>query len=100
MTRTVLRSIARLLGGFPVAVLPFTDDQAEQLMLLDGAAADVKQFWPLERFSVYDILARKEKGDPDEPLDRPASVAELAALLAHMTAVLDVADARGGADAC
>ncbi len=53
----------------------------------------MERFWPLERFSVYGILARYEEGDPDAdaPLDRPAIVAEVAALLTHVTTVLDAA---------
>ena len=72
---------------------PFTHDLAGLLMRLEGAGADVERFWPLERFSVYGVLARYEEGDPDAdaPLDRPAIVAEVAALLTHVTAVLDAA---------
>ncbi len=72
---------------------PFTHDLAGLLMRLQDAAADVERFWPLERFSVYGILARYEEGDPDadEPLDRPAIVAEVAALLTHVSTVLDAA---------
>lgn len=44
---------------------PFTHDLAGLLMRLQDAAADVERFWPLERFSVYGILARYEEGDPD-----------------------------------
>ncbi len=72
---------------------PFTHDLAGLLMRLEDAAADVERFWPLDRFSVYGILARYEEGDPDadESLDRPAIVAEVAALLTHVTTVLDAA---------
>jgi HEPN domain-containing protein len=70
---------------------PFTDDLAGLLMRLEGAGVDVERFWPLERFSVYGILARYEEGDPDAdtPLDRPAIVAEVAALLEHVAGLLD-----------
>lgn len=72
---------------------PFTHDLAGLLMRLEGAGADVERFWPLERFSVYGVLARYDEGDPDAdaPLDRPAIVAEVAALLTHVTTVLDAA---------
>lgn len=72
---------------------PFTLDLAGLLMRLQDAAADVERFWPLERFSVYGILARYEESDPDadEPLDRQAIVAEVAALLTHVATVLDAA---------
>ena len=75
---------------------PFTHDLAGLLVRLEGAAADVERFWPLDRFSVYGILARYEEGDPeaDGPLDRPAIDAEVAALLANVTAGVRAAGER------
>ena len=47
----------------------------------------------MARFTPYAVQARYEEGDPDvdEPLDWPAIVAEVTALLTHVTAVLDAA---------
>ncbi|HYN79001.1 MAG TPA: hypothetical protein VES73_14565 [Lamprocystis sp. (in: g-proteobacteria)] len=71
---------------------PFTHDLAGLLMRLEQAA-DGERFWPPDRFTVYGVLARYEEGDPDAdaPLDRPAIVAEVAALLTHVATVLDAA---------
>lgn len=67
---------------------PFTHDLARLLMLLEGAAVEVEGYWALERLTHYAVAARYEEGDPDadEPLDRPAIVAEVAALLDHVAA--------------
>lgn len=72
---------------------PFTHDLSRLLMLLEGTAANVERFWPLDRFTGYALAARYQEGDPDadEPLDRPGIVAEVAALLDHVAAVLDAA---------
>lgn len=75
-------------------VYPLTHQLARLLALTESAGAEVGPFWPLARFTAFAVQARYEEGDPDadEPLDRPAIIAEVAALLDHVTAVLAAAD--------
>lgn len=72
---------------------PLTHDLPRLFSLLRRAGADAERFRPLARFTPYAVQARYEEGDPDadEPLDRPAIVSEVTALLDQVAAVLDAA---------
>jgi HEPN domain-containing protein len=73
---------------------PLTHDLPRLFALLRRAGVDIERFYPLALFTPYAVQARYEEADSDaeEPLDRPASVAEVAALLTHVETLLDAAE--------
>ena len=52
--------------------------------------AEVEPFWPLVRFTPYAVQIRYEESpaNAEDPLDRSAIVAEVQALLRHISVVI------------
>ncbi len=63
-----------------------THDLTELLKALRRTSIDVAPYLPLAEFTIFAVQARYEEGivTPADPLDRPAVVAEVGALLAHV----------------
>jgi HEPN domain-containing protein len=73
---------------------PLTHDLPRLFSLLRQSGADIAAFQDLDRFTPYAVQARYEAGDPDDeaPLERPAIVAEITALLTHVERLLAASD--------
>lgn len=66
---------------------PRTHELDHLLILLADDGVDISAMRHLARFTVFAVQARYEEGivTPADPLDRPAVVAEVGALLEHVT---------------
>ncbi|MDP1652507.1 MAG: HEPN domain-containing protein [Rhodocyclaceae bacterium] len=62
---------------------PATHDLARLLQILRDSGADIRGFEHFAEFTIFAVQARYEEGivTPADPLDRPAVVAEVGALL-------------------
>lgn len=69
-------------------VFPRTHDLTLLLNLLAAQGVDPSPFADLIEYNPYAVLWRYESfGGSDEPLDRPATIARVERLLAHVSAV-------------
>jgi HEPN domain-containing protein len=71
-----------------------THDLTELFKALRHAGADITPYLSLVQFTLYAVQARYEEGmvTPDDPLDRPAVVAEVGGLLQHVASIVGVPD--------
>lgn len=73
---------------------PRTHELAELLALLESGGVAVDAYLSLAQFTIFSVQARYEEGivTPADPLDRPAVVAEVGALLRHVAGIVGIPD--------
>jgi hypothetical protein len=71
-------------------IYPLTHELPRLLTMLEGIGAGIEGFWPLMRFTPYAVQARYEEGPAsvDDFLDRAAGIAEVQALLRHVSTII------------
>ncbi len=69
-----------------VGQYPLTHDLNRLLKLLENRDCDMDKYYPLTQYSIFSVQARYEEGllSIEEPLDRPALIAEVQNLLEHV----------------
>lgn len=84
--QAVEKALKAWIDGLGIAY-PLTHDLARLMTLLETNGAKIESFVALTRFTPFAVQARYEEGivTPADPLDRPAIVAEVGALLEHVT---------------
>ncbi len=83
--QAIEKALKAWLHGFGQDVLR-THDLTELLKALRRTGVDIAPYLPLAEFTIFAVQARYEEGivTPTDPLDRPAIVAEVGALLEHV----------------
>ena len=83
--QAVEKALKAWIDGLGIAY-PLTHDLARLMAVLETNGATTGAFVALTRFTPFAVQARYEEGivTPSDPLDRPAIVAEVSALLEHV----------------